>query len=297
MDASEMNALWVALGISAIVGLVFVVLGRHWQKLLAQQAWSIRRLTDRLRSLEEVTDPVFQRKLEATTPSPLERVYTFALRFEEDFWNRTVQATESQRRYVRQYGNFLGSVKIECWRRHVVVTVAEVLPEGKSASWQTRTFDIFPDDLARSREALILWQMDLAGEMSEPAERKWSTVELRWKGDQIEFCWRYSNTLAEAASGEISERTLFTVPLDAKQLANYRTNEWDGEFEDEQGETGGQKAGSVTPIDQPRQAVSFFGNHDVETGVEWNLSMRDLSSPGEQQHWKVYEVLPITTAS
>jgi len=295
MDTSEINALWVALGISAIVGGVFVVVARHWQKLLTQQAWSIRRLTDRLHTLEEVADPNFQKKLEETTPSPLERVYTFGLRFDEDFWNRTVHATESQRRYVRQYGNFLGSVKIECWRRHVVVTVSEVLPEEKSASWQTRTFDIFPEDLARSREALTLWQMDLAGDVSGPTERAWSTVELRWKVDQLDLCWRYSETLAEAANGQILERVLFTVPLDAKQLGTYRTNEWDGELADESGGAG--PAGAATPIDQPRPAVSFFGNHDAETGVEWNLAMRDLSSPDELKRWKVYEVLPITTAS
>jgi hypothetical protein len=295
MDTSEINALWVALGISAIVGGVFVVVARHWQKLLTQQAWSIRRLTDRLHTLEEVADPNFQKKLEETTPSPLERVYTFGLRFDEDFWNRTVHATESQRRYVRQYGNFLGSVKIECRRRHVVVTVSEVLPEEKSASWQTRTFDIFPEDLARSREALTLWQMDLAGDVSGPTERAWSTVELRWKVDQLDLCWRYSETLAEAANGQILERVLFTVPLDAKQLGTYRTNEWDGELADESGGAG--PAGAATPIDQPRPAVSFFGNHDAETGVEWNLAMRDLSSPDELKRWKVYEVLPITTAS
>jgi hypothetical protein len=180
------------------------------------------------------------------------------------------------------------------------------LPEGKSASWQTRTFDVFPDDLARAQE-VTLWQMDLAGDMSAAHERKWSILELRWKGDQINLCWRHSGALA-AAPAAIVEQTLVTVPLDARQLTNYRSNDWDAEASDEGAESAtasglsdvasgngsAEKVNAAVSMDQPRRQVLFFGNHDAEIGVEWNLSMRDLSKQDESRNFKVYEVLPIT---
>ena len=141
-----MDILWVALAVCVIVGFVFVVLARHWQRLLVHQSWTIRRLTDRVASLEEVADPNFRRKLDESAPSPLERVYTFSFRVNDDFWRKTVKATPRQLQYIREHGNFLGSVKIEQWRSHNVVTVTEVLPQAKSATWQTRSFDVFPDD-------------------------------------------------------------------------------------------------------------------------------------------------------
>ena len=69
-DASEsvrkegaMDILWPALAIAAIVAFVFYVLAQHWQRVLRQQAWTIRRLFERVRNLEEMADPEFRRRL------------------------------------------------------------------------------------------------------------------------------------------------------------------------------------------------------------------------------------------
>jgi len=75
-----MDILWVALAVCVIVGFFFVVLARHWQRLLVHQSWTIRRLTERIASIEEVADPNFRRKLDESAPSPLERVYAFSFR-------------------------------------------------------------------------------------------------------------------------------------------------------------------------------------------------------------------------
>jgi hypothetical protein len=47
-----MEILWPALGIAVIVVFVFYVLAQHWQRLLRQQNLTVRRLFDRVQSLE-----------------------------------------------------------------------------------------------------------------------------------------------------------------------------------------------------------------------------------------------------
>jgi len=101
-----MDILWMALAVCVIVGFVFVVLARHWQRLLVHQSWTIRRLTDRVAALEEIADPNFRRKLDESAPSPLERVYTFSFRVNDDFWRKTLKATPRQLQYIREHGNF-----------------------------------------------------------------------------------------------------------------------------------------------------------------------------------------------
>ncbi len=96
-----MDILWVALAVCVIVGFVFIVLARHWQRLLAHQSWTIRRLTDRVSSLEEIADPNFRRKLDESAPSPLERIFTFSFRVNDDFWRKTLKVNSPQVEHIR----------------------------------------------------------------------------------------------------------------------------------------------------------------------------------------------------
>jgi len=284
-----MDILWVALGICVIVGFVFVILARHWQRLLAHQAWVIRRLTDRLQSVEEIADPNFRRKLDLSAPSPLEQVYTFGLRLADSFWRNTLQVTESESEYVREHGNFLGSVKIERWRSHTVVTVTEVLPQSKSASWQTRSFDIFPDSRESDARPITLWQLPLAEEKSAPETGQIPTLELRWNEGALELCARYDRFVA-AHDDTITlaplENIFFTVPLDAERLAAFRKPE---ETPDSDVAQVLEKISDDGASGRGRAWMAFYGQQNDEVGYEWNLCLRDLLKRADWERWKVIE--------
>jgi hypothetical protein len=291
-----MDILWVALAVCVIVGFVFVVLARHWQRLLVHQSWTIRQLTDRVASLEEVADPNFRRKLDESAPSPLERVYTFSFRVNDDFWRKTVQATPRQLQYIREHGNFLGSVKIEQWRSHTVVTVTEILPQAKSATWQTRSFDVFPDDLANAEHPITLWEMSLADQKADASSGRVPTLELRWREGELELCSR-SDRFMTAEDNTVTltphEQILFAVPLDAERLAQYRTadgsEDGNGEFDEVlERITEGVSAAAGNSW------IAMFGREDDSLGIEWNISMRDLTRQSDWKRWKVFEPVQMT---
>ncbi len=108
-----MEIIWPTLGICVLVCFVFFVLVQHWQRVLRHQTWTIRRLNERVRLLEEVDDPEFRRKLGESAPSPLEQVFTFSFRLSDQFWRDTLHASEEDSSFIRAFGSFLGSVKIE----------------------------------------------------------------------------------------------------------------------------------------------------------------------------------------
>ena len=128
-----MEILWPTLGICVLVCFVFFVLVQHWQRVLRHQTWTIRRLNERVRNLEEVDDPEFRRRLGESVPSPLEQVFTFSFRLSDQFWRETLHATQETSSFIQAFGSFLGSVKIERWRGHSVATITEVLPDRRSA--------------------------------------------------------------------------------------------------------------------------------------------------------------------
>ncbi|MGB9403613.1 MAG: hypothetical protein WCA98_08735 [Candidatus Acidiferrales bacterium] len=290
-----MDILWLALGICVIVGFVFVVLARHWQRLLAHQTWSIRRLTDRLHSLEEMANPAFRRKLDETAPSPLEQVYTFGFRLGDEFWRNTLQASAEERDYVREHGNFLGSVKIERWRSHTVVTTTEVLPQSKSASWQTRSFDIFPEDAAEGN-SITLWEMSLAEEGADSGSGRVPTLELRWKNGDLELVAQSGGFLA-AQDNTITlapeERVLLSVSLDIERLAPFREAEETANSDVEQ--VLERLADDATQA-KPNPWVALYGHDDPQLGIEWHLALRDLSKQSDWKRWKIVESVPMTKA-
>ncbi len=290
-----MDILWVALGVCVIVGFVFVILARHWQRLLVHQAWSIRRLTDRLHSLEEVADPNFRRRLDESAPSPLEQFYTFGLQLSDRFWKNTLETTEAQRAFIREHGNFLGSVKIERWRSHTVLTVSEVLPQSKSANWQTRSFDIFPDS-SNGAHPVTLWEMPLE-EGKATSTGRVPTLELRWHDEALELCVlqdRCTSTGDDVITLRPEERSLLIVPLDAARLESFRKAQESAENEPAAIFDNGSGNGSGS---NGHQFMVLYGSEDDETGIEWQLRLRDLVRRSEWDRWKIVEAQQMAKVS
>ena len=204
-----MDILWPALGIAAIVVFVFYVLAQHWQRLLQQQTWTIRRLAERVQSLEEMADPEFRRRLSEASPVPLEQVFTLSFRLDDHFFRDALHATEENLKFIREYGSFVGSVKLERWRSHTVATINEVLPDRKVTGWQTRSLDFYSDP-AKSVDALTLWELALSrpGLLAEHPP----SLELRWRANSLELCGHLAR-VAEASSrnGKGAEQVLDDV--------------------------------------------------------------------------------------
>jgi hypothetical protein len=285
-----MDILWVAVGVCVIVGFVFVILARHWQRLLAHQAWSIRRLTDRLQSLEEIADPNFRRKLDESSPSPLEQFYTFGLRLSDRFWQNTLETNDAQRAFIREQGNFLGSVKIERWRSHTVLTVTEVLPQNKSASWQTRSFDIFPDG-SKETYPVTLWEMPLE-EAKASATGRAPTIELRWDNGALVLCAlqdRRATSSDDVITLRPEEKNLLCVPLDQARLEPFR--------QAQEGEQDGIAAVFGNGSSNGHQFMVMYGSEDDAAGIGWHLWVRDLVKRSEWDRWKIVEAQQMSKVS
>ena len=286
-----MDLLWPALGISLIVAFVFYVLASHWQRMLRQQSWMIRRLTERLRDVEEMSHPEFLRRLHQATPSPLEQVFTFSFRLSNFFWREILGISEDDLRFIRTGGSFPGSVKIERWRGHSVATITEVLPESKSAGWQTRSLDLYAEG-TKSGDEVTLWQIPLArpnGTTERPP-----SLELVIRENSINLCGHLP--LAAPASGNGhgdnergGEIVFFRVPLDAAHLAEFRSHDPLGEAMNGEGKSG---AGGIQANGHSWQA--FYSSEDESQGIEWQLRVRDLCKKSEWERWKVLESAPVS---
>jgi hypothetical protein len=278
-----MEILWPALGISAMVVFVFFVLAQHWQRILRHQSWTIRRLIERMQLLEEVGDPEFRRRLVQFSPSPLEQIFTFSFRLDECFWRETLHASAEDLNFIRAFGSFLGSVKIERWRGRTVATVTEVLPESKAAGWQTRTFDFYGEE-AKSGNALTLWEIPLARPRGS-ADRA-PSLGLLLRRDSLELCSRDSTAAngnghpADSANVDVS---FFRVPLDAAQLAEFRSED--------------PMPTSSDAMTAGNSWQAFYACQDEKLGFEWQLSLRDLGKKAEWEQWKILESAPIRTGT
>src|SRR5580658_2313991 len=220
-----MEILWPALGIAVIVVFVFYVLAQHWQRLLRQQNWTIRRLFERVQSLEEMNDPEWRRRLSDAAPVPLEQVFTLSFRLGDRFWREALRASEDDQKFIREFGTFVGSVKLERWRSHAVATITEVLPDRKATGWQTRSLDFYPD-AAKSGDALLLWELAL----SRPglsAERP-PSLELVLRENSVDLIGHLAG--GTSANGNRTQTgheqaMFFRVPLDTALLAEFRSHD------------------------------------------------------------------------
>jgi hypothetical protein len=271
-----MEILWPALGISIIVGFVFYVLAGHWGRVLRQQASTIRRLSDRLQLVEEVENPSFRERINESTPVPLEQVLSFSFRFSDRFWRETLCLSDGDWAFVRSFGSFVGSVKLECWRSHTVATITEVLPDRKTAAWQTRSLDYYPGSNERS-EALTLWELPLA--RPGPA-RKTPSLELILRGNAMELTAHTSPSASgENQSAEEDDILFFRAPLDSMLLAEFRSHD-PGDASNGNGSGNGNGSSSWR---------AFYAWEDEALGIEWQLRVLDLGRKLDWERWKILE--------
>ena len=279
-----MDILWPAMGIAVIVVFVFYVLDQHWRRLLRQQNWTIRRLFERVQSLEEMADPVWRRRLNDASPVPLEQVFNFSFNLGDRFWREAVCLTDDDRKYIRDYGSFVGAVKLERWRSHTVATISEVLPDRKTAGWQTRTLDFYPDS-SKTGDALSLWELALS--RPAPSAERPPSLELLLRADSIELrghlyagvqtSFEKGNGLPESG-GDI---VFLRVPLDTAALAECRSHD--------PAESGNNGNGATEPYANGKSWQAFYSFSDEELGIEWQLRLRDLTRKSEWERWKILE--------
>jgi len=276
----DLDLLWIALGICVVVGLVFFVMANSWRRLLVFHSGTIRQLSKRLQALEDVEDPGFRRKIEDSSPSPLEQVFTFTLRLSDTFWKEALRAAPAEMEYVRAHGSFLGSVKIERWRSHAVVTIHEVLPQSKAAGWQNRSLDVYPPGRDGGWGSLALWELPLAAAATEPPEAP-PTLELRLEGNGLMLRARNGRFLSAHANGSSPAEdgiVFLRVPLNPEQLAAYRRA----------GDDDPAGAGDARPDDTAW--VECYGHADEGQGLEWQLHVRDLLGKSGWERWKTMDV-------
>jgi hypothetical protein len=277
-----MDLVWIALGICAVVGFVFYVLAQYWQRLLSHHTRALRDLTDRVQALEAMEDPEFRRKIGDSAPSPLEQVFTFSFRLSERFWRETLRASPEEIAFVKAYGKFVGSVKIEHWRSHSVVTVFEVLPQSKSAEWESRSIDVYSGSGADRDQPVALWDLPLAPNANYAPEAA-PALELRLVENALELRamhGRFGSGQENGAAAQAAEHVFFFVPLDAAQLADYRRSDADDPTE----------SAEPAPAAQTRSSwIAYFAHQDERQGVDWQLCIRDLGRKEEWERWKIWE--------
>jgi len=281
-----MDILWQAVGVSLIVFFVFFVLARHWQRLLRQQSLTIRHLAQRVSNLEEMADPELRRRLSEAAPVPLEQVLTFSLRLGERFWRETLRMTEESRKFIREFGAFLGSAKLERWRSHTVATITEILPDRKTSGWQTRTLDFYPDPDRRD-DSLTLWELALA--RAELSSERPPSIELVLLADALELRGHLEPGASRNGHGAApadGNVTFFRVPFDLALLAEFRdANPLTADAEEDAGANGATVSTSANPSSW--QAVYFDRNDAL--GIEWQLRVRDLGKKAEWDRWRILE--------
>lgn len=277
------DIIWPAIGICLIVSVVFYALAMHWHRILQHQSWMVRKLADRVQVLEEMRDPQFRRRVGESAPPPLKQVFTFSFRLSEHFWRRTLALTDEDWDFIRRYGSFVGSVKLECWRSHIAATVTEVLPESKTARWENRELDFYPD-AARPASSLTLWEIRLSppnGSAVRPP-----SLELLLRRNALELCGRFpeGKEFEERDQGVVDEEArIFRVPLDSAQLAEFRSQD-PSEYAD--GTNGSGSNGFGFGAGSWR---AFYSNLDETIGFEWQLWSRDLGKKAEWEHWRIIE--------
>ena len=293
-----MDILWPAIGIGVIVGFIFFVLAQHWRKILGQQTWTIRRLTERVRDLEEMADPEFRRRLGEAAPMPLEQVFTLTFRLNDRFWRDVLHVTEENLEFIREFGSFVGSVKLDRWRSHTVASVAEVQPDRKETGWQMRSLDFYPDS-AKPGRGLTLWELALA-RTKFSTERppslelilRENSIELLghlapWDGDSSGGSGNgHGNGHGNGSASGYEEIVFFRVPLDANQLAEFRSH-------DPYIETGNGTEGGAEPAPAAASWHAFYSGGDEALGIDWQLRLRDLNKKSQWDRWKILETTSV----
>ena len=280
-----MDILWAAAGICAIVFVVFFALAQHWQRILKQQSLTIRRLSERLRDMQDLGDPEFRRRVSEEAPVPLDQVFHFSLHFDERFWREQLHVGPAEWKFIQTHGSFIGSVKLERWRSHIVATVAEILPHSSMARWQNRTMDFYPD-YGRRGDSITLWDLRLAP-TNGTAEKK-PTLELNLRSDALELSAHHlvvdgihSGNRCESTQ---AERIFFKVPLDTALLSKFRSADPAQDVP-----SNGASAANRTGHGDETSWKGFYTFRDDALGIEWQLRLHDLGKKAQWERWKILE--------
>ncbi|MGA8104675.1 MAG: hypothetical protein WB869_21120, partial [Candidatus Acidiferrales bacterium] len=149
-----MKLVWAMLGAGALALLYSLALYRR--RFRSQRSWARERLSSRMAAVEGRSRFDSSRDDAESARSFSEQVCVFSMSLTDRFWNETLQATAQEMAFIHEHGAFLSTVKIECGQRHVIVTIAEVLPESRSAEWHIRSFELFPGSSSLTRGGVIL---------------------------------------------------------------------------------------------------------------------------------------------
>lgn len=271
-----MDVLWAAVAICAIVSLVLYVLAASWQRMLRSHARAIRDLLGRIEALESMEDPFVRSRMGRLAPLPLEQVHILSFRLSERFWRDTLGATEQQIRHVHEHGTFLGSVKMEVWRSHMAITLRELLPQSKSAGWQTRSLDVYDG------EPTVLWELCLGAAAPVPLADA-PSLQLRYENHSVILAARARTrpSSRDSMNKEPAEESIvFRIPLEAHELHAFRAREAERRNDPHGADAPGDPASL-----RADPALASFSHQDERQGVDWQLHIRELNGRTSSQQW------------
>jgi hypothetical protein len=202
----------------------------------------------------------------------IEQVCVFSMSLTERFWNETLQATAAEMTFIHEHGAFLSTVKIERGLRHVIVTIAEVLPQSRSAEWHIRSFELFPGSSSLARGGVILWELRTA-DPSDAASGSagYRGLELRFEQNSLALSIRDYPPASEVRLEDPHRRLIVRVPLDLRLLSRFQVPD---ETADPQVPPDAAKTRVRFPADAP--SISFFEHNDVAAGLIWHLCRQDF---------------------
>jgi len=199
-----------------------------------------------------------------------------------------VHASDENLAFIREFGSFVGSVKLERWRSHTVATVTEVMPDRKATGWQTRSLDFYPDT-RKSSDSLALWDLPLA--RTGPSAERPPSLELLLRQDSVDLIGHLavsSNGNGHRSGTGRDDVVFFRVPLDTAKLAGFRS------IDPSEGYADGN--GSMA-ADGTNSWHAFYADKNESLGIEWQLRLRDLNRKSEWERWKILESAAIPLAT
>jgi hypothetical protein len=264
-----MKMVWAMLGASSLALLYSLVLYRR--RFRSQRSWARQRLTSRMTAVER-SSRFDSARDEESAHSFIEQVCVFSMSLTERFWNETLQATAEEMAFIHEHGAFLSTVKIERGHRHVIVTIAEVLPESRSAEWHIRSFELFPGSSSLARGGVILWELRTA-DPSDAASGSagYRGLELRFEQNSLALSIRDYPPASEVRLEDPHRRLVARVPLDIRQLSRFQAP-------DEAADPLGAKAAAKTQVRFPADAptLAFFEHADAAVGLVWHLCRQEF---------------------
>ena len=155
--------------------------------------------------------------------------------------------------------------------------------------------------VANAEHPITLWEMSLADEKAGAPSGRVPTLELRWREGDLELCSR-SDRFMTAEDNTITltphEQILFAVPLDAERLGAISRRGWNRERKRKARWTKSwTELTEEIPAAPGNSWIALFAREDESLGIEWNLSLRDLTRQSDWKRWKVFEPVQMTKVS